>query len=118
MEFNADLDKVEMKVKVEEFEDERTGKIVSLIVEGLDSAKVNLSSSSVDEVKELFDNIYEYIISEEKLIVFDLINTESSLFVEVATDLVEHLNHEIEQSEEKFSNLICIKNNTIRQSWV
>lgn len=116
MDFNEDLDKIEMEVKVVEFENEAAEKGVSLIVEDLDSAKVNLSSSSVDEVKELFDSIYEYIISKEKLIVFNLINTESSLFVEVATDLVEHLNHEIEQSEEKFSNLIHIKNNTIRQS--
>lgn len=116
MEFNTELDKVEMKVKVEEFEDERAGKVVNLTVEDLDSAKVDLSSSSVDEVKELFDNIYEYIISQEKLIVFDLINTENNLFVEVATDLVEHLNHEIEQSEENFSNLIRIKNNTIGES--
>lgn len=116
MEFNTELEKVEMKVKVEEFEDEKAGKVVNLTVEDLDSAKVDLSSSSVDEVKELFDNIYEYIISQEKLIVFDLINTESNLFVEVATDLVEHLNHEIEQSEENFSNLIRIKNNTIGES--
>ena len=53
MDFNEDLDKIEMEVKVVEFENEAAEKVVSLIVEDLDSAKVNLSSSSVDEVKEL-----------------------------------------------------------------
>ncbi|MFC3417900.1 hypothetical protein ACFOLA_08930 [Salinicoccus hispanicus] len=113
MEFNTELDKVEMKIKIEEFKNERSEKVVNLIVEDLDSATVDLSNSSVDEVKELFDSIYEYIISNEKLIVFDLINTDNNLFVEVAKDLVEHLNHEIEQSEENFLQLIRIQKDTV-----
>ncbi|GAB3056707.1 hypothetical protein ACFOU0_02735 [Salinicoccus sesuvii] len=113
MEFNTELDKVEMKVRIEELENEKAEKVVNLKVEDLDSATVDLSNNSVDEVKELFDSIYEYIISHEKLIVFNLINAENTLFVEVAKDLVEHLNHEIEQSEENFSQLIRIQKDTV-----
>ncbi|WP_203249068.1 hypothetical protein [Sporosarcina beigongshangi] len=116
MEFNMKLDKVVMEVKIEELKDEGGEKVVSLIVEDLDSAKIDLSNSSIDEVKDLFDKIYEYIISQEQLIVFDLINTESNLFIEVATDLVEHLNSEIEQSEVNFAELIHRKNNILRES--
>ncbi len=116
MEFSTELEKVDMEVKIEELTDDEGKKIVNFVVEDLDSAIIELSNSSVDEVKDFFDKIYEYIISKEQLIVFNLINTESNLFIEVATDLVERLNSEIEQSEENFVELIHRQSNTPRES--
>lgn len=114
MESNLDLEEVVMDVEIEEIKDGQGDKIVSFVVEDLDSIKVELSNSKVEDIKELFDKIFDYIISERKLITFKLKSTGSNLFIEVAHDLVEHLNKEIEQSKENFQKLITIQDEASR----
>lgn len=112
MVYNLELDKVAMKVEIEELEDKKDDKTVNLVVNDLDKIKVELSNSKVTDIKDLFDKIFEYIISERKLIVFELDSINKSLFFEVANDLIEHLNHEIEQSKENFQKLVAMQDDT------
>jgi len=109
MESNIELKKFVMKTKVEEFEGEQGEKIVNFVIEDLDNSKIALSTSNVDDIKRTFDNIFEYIISEEKVIELELDCAKDNLFHEVAKDLVEHLNKEIEQSKENFEKLIAMQ---------
>ncbi len=109
MESNADLEKVVMNVEIEELENELGNKVVNFVVKDLDTVRIELSNSEVDDIKELFDKIFDYVITQRLLITFELEGNESSLFFEVASDLVKHLNNEIEQSEENFQKLIIMQ---------
>lgn len=115
MEFNEDLEEVIMNVEIEELDDEQGNKRVSFVVKDLDSIKVELSNSNVDDIKELFDKTFDYIILQKKLVVFNMKSEGSNLFIEVASDIVEHLNKEIKQSEENFQKLITMQSEASRE---
>lgn len=106
MESSAKLETIIMGVKIERLPENGETEIVNFVVSELDNMKVNLSESDVNDLKHLFDKIFEYIISKRKLIEFQLVDEKSDLFFEVASDLVEHLNHEIIQSKDNFESLI------------
>jgi len=57
MVYNLELDKVAMKVEIEELEDKKDDKTVNLVVNDLDKIKVELSNSKVTDIKDLFDKI-------------------------------------------------------------
>lgn len=114
MESNVDLEEVVMNVEIEVLEDNQGNKSVSFVVKDLDSIRVELSNSNVDDIKELFDKTFDYIILQKKLIVFNMKSEGNNLFIEVASDVVEHLNNEIKQSEENFQELITMQNNASR----
>ncbi|MCH3471799.1 hypothetical protein LDA66_13240, partial [Enterococcus faecium] len=56
--------------------------------------------------KELFNNIYDSIVDENKLIVFELVDEKNDLFHEVAVDIINRLNLEIEQSKPELVKII------------
>lgn len=109
MEFKIQLPVVTMNVNIEE-QTEDESKTVYLVVEDLDSLKINLSDSNVEDIKELFDRVFEYILLNKKLIEFKLKYEKSNLFIEVANDIVEYLNGEIIQSEDNFIKIIELEN--------
>lgn len=89
MEFDNKIIKVEILRKKEK---------VSLTFKELNNLNINLSDSSVEDIKELFNNIFDSIVDENKLIVFELVDEKNDLFHEVAVDIINRLNLEIEQS--------------------
>lgn len=84
---------------------------VELVFNDLGNLSVNLSNSEVEDVKQLFDKVFDYIVLNEKLIQFTLEDEQETLFHEVAKDVIDQLNSEIKQSEENFDKIIVLKNN-------
>ncbi|HFM8402421.1 TPA: hypothetical protein ACHATV_002970, partial [Enterococcus faecium] len=72
----------------------------------LNNLNINLSDSSVEDIKELFNNIFDSIVDENKLIVFELVDEKNDLFHEVAVDIINRLNLEIEQSKPELVKII------------
>ena len=83
---------------------------VELVFNELDNLSVNLSDSGVEDVKQLFDKVFDYIIADEKLIQFTLEDNDEDLFHEVSKDIIVQLNAEIKQSEENFEKIIVLNN--------
>ena len=79
---------------------------VELVFNELDNLSVNLSDSGVEDVKQLFDKVFDYIIADEKLIQFTLEDNDEDLFHEVSKDIIVQLNAEIKQSEENFEKIL------------
>ncbi|WP_338375197.1 hypothetical protein, partial [Enterococcus faecium] len=71
MEFDNKIIKVEILRKKEK---------VSLTFKELNNLNINLSDSSVEDIKELFNNIFDSIVDENKLIVFELVDEKNDLF--------------------------------------
>ncbi|EMB92216.1 hypothetical protein LGV90_01245 [Streptococcus mutans] len=69
--------------------------------------KINLSNDNTTDIKKFFDTVFDEIISNQKLISFELSNDESSdLFHSVGEDLISQLNAEIQDSKEKFKEIL------------
>lgn len=109
-ESNIELETTTMIVDIEELEDQEN-EVVNFIVEDLDTLKINLSDSDVNDIKDFYDKVFEYIVSKKKLIEFQLGYEKSNLFSEVASDIIDHLNDEIKQSEDNFKKIIRLTNN-------
>lgn len=94
----------------------RDSEAIKLIFEDMNKLEVNLSNNSVDDIKNLFDEIFDIIIEEKTgLISFKLIDSKNDLFNEVAKDIIDQLNSEILQSEtniEQIRNLVRESSNT------
>ena len=97
MEFDNKIIKVEILRKKEK---------VSLTFKELNNLNINLSDSSVEDIKGLFNNIFDSIVDENKLIVFELVDEKNDLFHEVAVDIINRLNLEIEQSKPELVKII------------
>ncbi|ALX47777.1 hypothetical protein [Lentibacillus amyloliquefaciens] len=108
--FDIELETVTMVVNIEEVEDQGNEVVNFFIVEDLDGIKINLSDSDVNDIKSFYDEVFEYIISEQKLVEFQLVYEKNNLFFEVASDIIEHLNDEIKQSKDNFKKIIRLTN--------
>ena len=97
MEFNNKV------VRVEIFREEEQ---VSLIFNELRELKINLSDSSVEDIKNLFNSIFDTIVDEKELISLELKDENIDLFHEVAEDIIDQLNSEIEQSKSDLIKII------------
>ena len=97
MEFNNKV------VRVEIFREEEQ---VSLIFNELRELKINLSDSSVEDIKNLFNSIFDTIVDEKELISLELKDGKNDLFHEVAEDIIDQLNSEIEQSKSDLIKII------------
>ncbi len=80
--------------------------------------KINLSNDNTTDIKKFFDTVFDEIISNQKLISFELSNDESSdLFHSVGEDLISQLMLESKiqkKNSRKFSNCqtrLMFKNN-------
>ena len=97
MEFNNKV------VRVEIFREEEQ---VSLIFNELRELKINLSDTSVEDIKNLFNSIFDTIVDEKELISLELKDEKNDLFHEVAEDIIDQLNSEIEQSKSDLIKII------------
>ncbi|NLI64483.1 MAG: hypothetical protein GX367_07115 [Bacteroidales bacterium] len=83
---------------------------VSLFFPDLEGKSITLSESDSTEIEKLFNQIFDQIIQQKKIIEFYLEDDESDLFSEVADDIILQINSEIRQSEFDFERLIEIYN--------
>lgn len=79
----------------------------------IDELEVNilLNDSSVEDIENLFNSIFDYVVEYEKLPFFKLENTIKGLYHVLANDLVEFLNREIRASEQDFTEIVKYKQN-------
>lgn len=104
MEFNN------KEVKVEIFREEQK---VRLVFKDLQNVEVNLSDSSVEDIKNLFNSIFDIIVEGEELITLELVDEKSDLFHEVAEDILNQLNSEIQQSKSDLAKIIDLKSKIV-----
>lgn len=97
---------MEFSNKVVEVEIFREEKKVSLNFKELNNLNINLSDSSVEDIKDLFNNIFDSIVEEKNLIFFKLIDEKKDLFHEVADDIINQLNSEIDQSKHDLVKIV------------
>lgn len=105
MEFNDKVVKVEIIREKEK---------VSLVFKELQDLEINLSDSSVEDIKNLFNSIFDNIVEEESLIFLELMDGRIDLFHEVAEDILNQLNSEIQQSKSDLVKIIDL-NSKINQ---
>ena len=99
------MDYERMKVKVI-----RKDKEINLHFEGVSIADILLTEPSNDDLKTFFDQLFDYIILNEKLVTFELDDDgHQDLFHDVSVDIIQHLNSEIKQSENNFTEIISLK---------
>lgn len=105
MEFENGLEEVQVDVSIVRENDDSK---VELFLKEIDS-KVELTNSSTEDIKSLFDSIYEYIVNNKKMIQFNLNDSSQDLFYEVANDIIVQLNSEIKQSENDFIKIFKLE---------
>ncbi len=77
---------------------------------------INLEETQADDLKIFFDNIFEYIVKNGKLIKFTLEpSEEKELFQNVSRDLIEQVNAEIRDSEDNFNQILELKESVTQQ---
>ena len=76
---------------------------------------INLEETQADDLKIFFDNIFEYIVENGKLIKFTLEPSEERLFQNVSRDLIEQVNAEIRDSEDNFNQILELKESVTQQ---
>ena len=87
-------------------EPEEEPKKVTLSFENNAFPEIELSEKSTNDLRTFFNAVFDYIITNEKMIVFQLSDKGTDLFKEVADDIIDQLNSEIKQSEENFEDFI------------
>lgn len=105
MGFENGLEEKQIKVTIIREEDDTR---VELFLEEI-AAKVELTNSTVEDIKSLFDSIYEYIVKNKKMIQFELNDGSKDLFYEVTSDIISQLNSEIKQSENNFIKIFKLE---------
>ncbi|OGL22731.1 hypothetical protein A2707_02330 [Candidatus Saccharibacteria bacterium RIFCSPHIGHO2_01_FULL_45_15] len=78
---------------------------IKLTFDDLDHISVNLSDSSVDDIKTVFDATFEYINTNQKLIEFELDDTTDDLFNQVSKDIIEQINREVLEARQNFTKI-------------
>ncbi len=102
MDSNEGITINKIKVQINRGDPDTGDDSVLLIFPGLDNLEVALSDSTVEDIKSLFDSVFEYISTHKALIEFELDDEENDLFNHVSQDVIDQLNAEIKESEEDF----------------
>jgi len=71
---------------------------------------VDLADSDVADVKALFDSLFLKIYESRATINFTLDDSKSDLYNQVTTDIIGHLEKEIEQSQDNFQKIWDLTN--------
>lgn len=102
MESNEDIEVVKLVVTIFRGDKNAGDESVKLIFKDLNSIEVDLSDSSVGDIKSVFDATFEYIHDNQKLIEFELDDSTDDLFSKVSGDIIEQINREILEAKENF----------------
>ena len=102
--------KNELNVKIMGDRNNTENPIVKLTFEKLDEAEIVLTDSKVDDIKDIFNKLFDYIMTNKELVELKLEDDQSDLYHEVATDIIQQLNSEIQQSSGNFEKLWQLDN--------
>ena len=86
-----------IKVEIEGGRDEDNSS-VKLVFKELESSTVDLTDSSINDIKALFDKIFDYMVDNKQLVKFELNDTRNDLYHDVSKDIIDQLNSEIAES--------------------
>lgn len=81
-----------------------SGDNICLEFKEIDS-KVSLSDNSTDDIKALFDKVFDFAINSDNQVSFVLEDEGADLFHDVANDVVNQLNMEISQSRDDINRI-------------
>lgn len=100
----------ELNVKITGDRNNTENPVVKLTFEELDEAEMVLTDSKVDDIKDIFNKLFDYIMTNKKLVEIKLEDDQSDLYHEVAADIIQQLNSEIQQSYGNFEKLWQLDN--------
>ncbi len=78
---------------------------VKIVFDDLEKFEINLSEKSVEDLKNFFNIIFDYIVENRILIKFILKDDKQDLYNEIVLDVLEQINNEIEASKENFQKI-------------
>lgn len=97
--------KNELNVKIMGDRNDTENPMVKLIFEELDEAEIVLTDSKIDDIKDIFNKLFDYIMANKDLVELKLEDDQNDLYHEVAADIIQQLNSEISQSSGNFKRL-------------
>ena len=97
--------KNELNVKIVGDRNNTENPIVKLTFEELDEAEIVLTDSKVDDIKDIFNKLFDYIMTNKDLVELKLEDDQNDRYHEVAADIIQQLNSEILQSSGNFEKL-------------
>ena len=97
--------KNELNVKIMGDRNDTENPMVKLTFEELDEAEIVLTDSKIDDIKDLFNKLFDYIMANKDLVEIKLEDDQNDLYHEVAADIIQQLNSEISQSSGNFKRL-------------
>ena len=97
--------KNELNVKIMGDRNNTENPIVKLTFEELDEAEIVLTDSKIDDIKDIFNKLFDYIMANKNLVELKLEDDQNDLYHEVAADIIQQLNSEILQSSDNFKKL-------------
>jgi conserved domain protein len=101
------MESIKMKFKVDRSEN---NEIVNFLIPDLENISVNITDDNSQDIENLFNLIFQEIIQRQKLIEFELDDSNNDLFNEVANDIVIQINSEIKNAESDFKRIIELDN--------
>ena len=101
------MESIKMKFKVDRSEN---NEIVNFFIPDLENISVNITDNNSEDIENLFNLIFQEIIQRQKLIEFELDDSNNDLFNEVANDIVVQINSEIKNAESDFKKIIELDN--------
>ena len=101
------MESIKMKFKVDRSENNET---VNFLIPDLENISVNITDNNTQDIENLFNLIFQEIIQRQKLIEFELDDSNNDLFNEVAKDIVIQINSEIKNAESDFKKIIELDN--------
>ena len=101
------MESIKMKFKVDRSEN---NEIVNFLIPDLENISVNITDNNSQDIENLFNLIFQEIIQRQKLIEFELDDSNNDLFNEVANDIVVQINSEIKTAESDFKKIIELDN--------
>ena len=101
------MESIKMKFKVDRSEN---NEIVNFLIPDLENISVNITDDNSQDIENLFNLIFQEIIQRQKLIEFELDDSNNDLFNEVANDIVIQINSEIKNAESDFKSIIELDN--------
>jgi len=102
-----------IKVGIEGSRDEEANS-VKLVFKELEDTKVDLTDSSINDIKTLFDRVFDYMVSNKQLVRFELDDAKNDLYHDVSKDIIDQLNSEIAESKDNIEKIWALtpKDNT------
>lgn len=93
-----------IRVGIEGNRDEEDGS-VKLAFKELEDTTVDLTDSSINDIKTLFDKVFDYMVDNKQLVKFELDDAKNDLYHDVSKDIIDQLNSEIAESKDNIEKI-------------